>query len=160
MARARRRLALLLVPSPRPVQHLAVGGILRLAELVAIPAGSVAGRPEPAALLAYNVRKAMPIKPSSNEEEYFIRKEAERLRRLAEEHREKTAMEDRERERALHFMRCPKCGMQLQEIAFGDVRVDKCFGCEGMWLDKGELDVLRTKEAGFIDRLMNVFRQG
>jgi len=55
-------------------------------------------------------------------------------------------------------MKCPKCGAQLEEIAFGGVRIDKCFGCEGIWLDKGELDLIRKKEAGFVETLLNVFR--
>lgn len=48
--------------------------------------------------------------------------------------------------------------MQLEEIAFGDVHVDRCFSCEGIWLDNGELEVLRNKEGGFLGRLLNVFR--
>jgi hypothetical protein len=54
-------------------------------------------------------------------------------------------------------MKCPKCGMQLEEIGFGDVRIDKCFSCDGLWLDKGELDLIRRKEAGFMGRLLSVF---
>ena len=92
------------------------------------------------------------------EEEYFARQEAERRRKLAEERQAKLMAEERERERALHFMKCPKCGMQLEEIAFGDVRVDKCFSCEGLWLDKGELEVIRQKEGGFMGRMLSVFR--
>ena len=100
----------------------------------------------------------MPVKPSAQEEEYFARQEAERRRKLAQERQARLQAEERERERALHFMKCPKCGMQLEEIAFGDVRVDKCFGCEGLWLDKGELELLAKKESGFVGRLLNVFR--
>jgi len=100
----------------------------------------------------------MPVKPSASEEEYFARQEAERRRKLAEERQATLAAEERERARALHFMKCPKCGMQLEEIAFGDVRLDKCFSCEGIWLDKGELEVIRQKEVGFMGRLLNVFR--
>ena len=43
-------------------------------------------------------------------------------------------------------------------FAFGDVRVDKCFHCEGMWLDKGELETMQTKEPGFMKKLLGVFR--
>jgi Zn-finger nucleic acid-binding protein len=43
-------------------------------------------------------------------------------------------------------------------MAFGDVRVDKCFSCEGIWLDKGELEILQTKETDFLGRLLSVFR--
>ncbi|MBM3746454.1 MAG: hypothetical protein FJW34_11710 [Acidobacteria bacterium] len=101
----------------------------------------------------------MPVKPSSSEEEYFARQEAERRRKLAEERQAMLLAEERERERALHFMKCPKCGMQLEEIAFGEVHVDKCFSCEGIWLDKGEIDAIQGREAGFMGRLLNVFRQ-
>jgi uncharacterized protein len=101
----------------------------------------------------------MPVKPSTNEEEYFARQEAERRRKSAEERQAKLLTEERERERALHFMRCPKCGMQLEEIAFGDVRVDKCFSCEGLWLDQGELEVIRQKEGGFMGRMLSAFRR-
>ena len=98
----------------------------------------------------------MPVKPTASEEEYFARQEAERRRKVAEERQAKLEAEERERARSLHFMKCPKCGMQLDEIAFGDVRVDKCFSCEGLWLDKGELDLIRQKEGGFMGRLLRV----
>jgi uncharacterized protein len=100
----------------------------------------------------------MPVKPTASEEEYFARQESERRRKLAEERQAKLVAEERERARTLHFMKCPKCGMQLDEVAFGDVRVDKCFSCEGLWLDKGELDVIRQKEGGFMGRMLSVFR--
>ena len=91
------------------------------------------------------------------EEEYFARQEAERKRKLAEERQATVLAEDRDRERTLHFMKCPKCGMPLEEIAFADVRVDKCFSCEGLWLDRGELEAIRKKEGGFMGRLLSVF---
>ncbi len=100
----------------------------------------------------------MPVKPSAKEEEYFTRQDAERRRKSAEERQSKLLAEERERARALHFMKCPKCGMQLEEIAFGDVRVDKCFSCEGLWLDNGELEALRQKDGGFLGRMLSVFR--
>ncbi len=100
----------------------------------------------------------MPVKPSTSEDEYFARQEFELKRKMAGERQAQLMTEERERERALHSMKCPKCGMQLEEIAFGDVRVDKCFSCEGIWLDKGELEVIRQKEGGFMGRLLNVFR--
>ena len=91
------------------------------------------------------------------EEEYFARQEVEIRRKLAEERQAKVLAEERERERALHLMKCPKCGMQLEEIAFGDVRVDKCFSCDGLWLDKGELDLIQEEGVGFMGRLLSVF---
>ena len=99
----------------------------------------------------------MHAKPSAREEEHFARQEAERRRKLAGERQARLLTEERERERTLHLMRFPKCGMQLEEIAFGDVLVDKCFSCEGLWLDKGELEVIRQKDGGFMGRMLRVF---
>ncbi len=100
----------------------------------------------------------MPLKPSEREEEYFARQQAELKRKLAEEARARLEAEERERARQLHYMKCPKCGMDLQEIVFGDVRVDNCFSCGGIWLDEGELDAILQKEAGFLRKLRNLFR--
>lgn len=95
-------------------------------------------------------------KPSSHEDEYFAREEAERQRKAARERQAVLETEERERLKALHYMKCPKCGMELTEVDFGDVKVDKCFSCEGMWLDQGELERVNKKQ-GILDRLTKVF---
>jgi|SRR5450755_4355910 DNA repair exonuclease SbcCD ATPase subunit len=92
-----------------------------------------------------------------DEEQYFAREEFILRRKLAEQRRAEIMAEERLRASALHHMKCPKCGMQLEEITFSDVRIDKCFSCEGLWLDKGELDVIRDKE-GFMERMWSAFR--
>lgn len=100
----------------------------------------------------------MPEKPSQSEEEYFQKQEAERRRKLAAEREAQAAAEERERRRQLHFMRCPKCGSELQEIEYASVRIDRCTSCEGIWLDKGELDAVSKKESGFMGKLLGGFR--
>ena len=97
-------------------------------------------------------------KPSENEEEYFARQQIELKRKAAAERHAKIEAEEHEAARALHFMKCPKCGMQLEEISLRDVRVDKCFHCQGMWLDAGELEKITTKEPGFLGRVLHAFR--
>ena len=98
----------------------------------------------------------MPVIPSDSEEEYFARVELERRRKEAAERDRQVQEEERERRRALHFMHCPKCGSPLEEIPFGDVKIDKCFHCEGVFLDKGELDIIQKKEPGFLGKLLGV----
>ena len=105
----------------------------------------------------HHVRVMQRVLGVVGEEEHFARLEVERVRKVAEERQAKLLAEERERDRALHLMKCPKCGMQLEEVAFGDVRVDKCFSCDGLWLDKGELDLIREKDGGFMGRLLSVF---
>ena len=46
-------------------------------------------------------------------------------------------------------MRCPKCGMQLVEIDYKGIKIDRCTGCTGVWLDAGELEqVAELEHAG------------
>ena len=81
-------------------------------------------------------------KPSDTEEEYFARENAERMRKLAAEQKKSLAQDERDKLRQLHHMRCPKCGMELKEIDVRGVAVDRCFSCNGTFLDAGELEKL------------------
>lgn len=97
-------------------------------------------------------------KPSKDEEEFFARQEAEARRKLALEKARAMEHAERERLRAVHHMRCPKCGMELETIAVRGVQVDRCFSCNGTWLDEGELETLAGKEPGFLQKVVSVFR--
>jgi uncharacterized protein with PIN domain len=103
-----------------------------------------------------------PYNRSEKEEEYFLKHEAEKLRAQAEVHRQ--AMEDEERRflKEQHYMRCPKCGMELQEVVFRGVHIDKCFSCGGIYFDGGELDQILAGEKpdGFLARVSGIFRGG
>src|SRR5262249_30177072 len=77
------------------------------------------------------------MKPASAEEEYFAKEEAERLKRQAVEKSREMQASERDALKALHFMHCPKCGFNLQTIAFKGVSIDRCFHCGGTWLDAG-----------------------
>ena len=54
--------------------------------------------------------------------------------------REELEQKQQEELKKLHFMKCPKCGMDLQTLKKGNVEVDTCFNCKGVWLDAGELE--------------------
>ena len=86
-------------------------------------------------------------KPSDTEEEYFARENAERLRKLTAEQKKSLAENEREKLQQLHHMHCPKCGMELKEIRVRGVDVDRCFSCNGTWLDAGELEKLAKGQA-------------
>lgn len=78
--------------------------------------------------------------PSEKEQEYFLRKELERLRTLREEHRKKVAEKEREKLKELHFMHCAKCGQVMTTTQLHGIDVEICPGCGGVYLDAGELD--------------------
>ncbi|QRN95250.1 zf-TFIIB domain-containing protein [Archangium violaceum] len=88
---------------------------------------------------------AHPDKPSSTEEEYFAREEIEKKRKLALEQAHSLAAQQREELKKLHWMKCPKCGMDLQPVKHGDVEIETCFNCHGIFLDAGELGRLQQQ---------------
>ena len=75
------------------------------------------------------------------EEEYFRRKELEAL----EKTRQRIAADESKRNEVA-FMRCPRCGEKLEEQIFDDIKVDRCNGCHGVWLDAGELEHVAAKK--------------
>jgi len=89
------------------------------------------------------------------EEKYFH----ERNRELIEKLRQKAEAERKEMERKhrkdQHWMKCPKCGHDLEEQKMGPLLVDKCADCGGVFFDAGELDVLLAaeKEGSILRRL-------
>ena len=100
-------------------------------------------------------------KPSRNEDEYFVKYDAELVKQLR-------AKQDEEREKAErthHAMKCPRCGASLHEVRYEGALVDVCEQCKGMWLDAGEAEIIahtfksRSAETGrsFIDDLTALF---
>ena len=100
----------------------------------------------------------MPFKPTVKEEEHFVRMEFERKKKIEMEHQEKLAAKEKERLKELHNMKCPKCGMNLVEIEYRSIRVDRCSACEGVWLDSGELKAVTELDKSLLDKLYSVFR--
>jgi len=101
----------------------------------------------------------MVTKPSEKEEEYFARIEFERRKKLQGEKHRELKEEDKKRLKELHYMKCPKCGMELIEIDYKGVKVDKCSECEGVWLDSGELAAISRFEQTNLDKLFSVFKK-
>ena len=92
----------------------------------------------------------MSMKPSSKEEEFFARQQFEKLKKVEEEKR---------KVRELHYLKCPKCGMDLIEIDYKSIKVDKCSACEGVWLDAGEMEAVAKMDKPGLDKLFNVFKK-
>lgn len=100
----------------------------------------------------------MPVKPSTTEDTFFALQELERKRRLALAKEQQLHAEERQLLKDRHWMRCPKCGMELLEIDHLGHKVDQCSACRGLWLDAGELEAMtQAEEAGFLGNLRKVF---
>ena len=98
-------------------------------------------------------------KPSELEEEYFARIEFEKKKKIEEKRHRQLAGLEKKRLQELHHMRCPKCGMELIEIDYKHIKVDKCSECDGIWLDPGELDAISKLEKSGLDKLFSVFKK-
>ena len=99
-------------------------------------------------------------KPSETEEEYFAREDAAKQHKLTLEKAREMAQAERDALKVAHWMRCPKCGMELKTIRFREVNVDRCFNCHGTWLDEGELETIAgSDKPGLIQKIAAVFRR-
>jgi hypothetical protein len=99
------------------------------------------------------------MRPSEREEEYVARKEFDRLRKIEEEKHRNLKADEKKKLKELHHMRCPKCGMELIEIDYKHIKIDKCSECEGVWLDAGELEGVSRLEKTSLDKLFSVFKK-
>lgn len=100
-------------------------------------------------------------KPSDQEDEYFAREEIEKKHRLAMKQADELAVRTKDELKRLHYMKCPKCGMDLHSLKKGPVEIDTCFHCQGIWLDEGELEQLQShREGGAVMRsILNIFKR-
>jgi hypothetical protein len=99
----------------------------------------------------------MVVKASEKEEEYFARMEFERRRKVMEEKHKHSTAEEKRKLKDLHYMRCPKCGMELIEIVYKGMKIDECSTCKGIWLDAGELAAVSKLEKSGLTKLFSIF---
>ena len=91
-------------------------------------------------------------KPSRNEDEYFVKQDAELLRKQ----RAQADAAALEAERKTHYMKCPKDGYDLASSTYHGVQIETCPHCGGMWLDAGELDAVSHEERpGLLTRVLS-----
>jgi hypothetical protein len=97
-------------------------------------------------------------KPSQAEDEYIIKQDALARHKRAVEKARAMEAAAREEQKKLHFMKCPKCGMELEAVIFRGVTIDKCYSCNGTWLDAGELETLAGHGGDAVSRIVELFR--
>ena len=80
------------------------------------------------------------------EDEFIAKEQAEKTKRLKDQLKEQRLEQEREQTKALCYMKCPKCGSDLNEVTFRGIKIDRCLNCDGVWLDEGELEKLAGDE--------------
>ena len=96
----------------------------------------------------------------SKEEEYFYRMNKalidKKRKELDTQQEGQAALETQ----ASYWMKCPKCGGKMAEIELAGIKVDRCGGCEGIYFDHGELEILMESQEpkGFLGAMKRLFR--
>jgi len=98
------------------------------------------------------------VGPKKSEEEWFAKFEIQMIRdakRKREQAEENKATGESKPD---NYMLCPRDGAKLETELIGDIEVDVCRECKGLWLDRGELEeIFLTKEEekrGFFRKLL------
>ena len=82
------------------------------------------------------------------EDAYFHQKDAELLAKR------RADLDAQRRDSTAGMINCPRCESEMNELIVEHVKVDRCTGCGGVFLDKGELEILTHAESGgFLKRL-------
>ena len=97
-----------------------------------------------------------PMSKHREEEEYFYKRDQELIRTMRQQADMERRRVAREQQKELHWMRCPKCGGEMEEIAVDALKVDRCKDCAGVYFDDGELEILSQlqSESEFLPRLL------
>ena len=96
---------------------------------------------------------------TTKEDEYILRLEKENLKKKETEKQKRLEEGERQQLKELHYMCCPKCGMRLIELDYQDIKIDQCSGCQGIWLDQGELEHIVALEKNKQNSLFKIFKK-
>ena len=96
----------------------------------------------------------------SQEEEYFFKKNQEMIEKMRKERESHRVEEEALAQKNIHWMKCPKCGLELEEVEHLGIKVDRCNNCSGIFFDKGEIDILLQSQEpkGFLMGFRKVFK--
>jgi uncharacterized protein len=102
-----------------------------------------------------------PAPPRSEEERHLLEQRVQALREARRaEFTQRISPDELMRLQELHFMHCPKCGQVLKEVEAYGIRIDLCPRCEGLWLDRGELDQILRRAGGLMAFFKSLFGEG
>lgn len=97
-------------------------------------------------------------KPTSSEDEFFARENAEKIKRHNKKLQEEGVEAEKEMMKSLHWMKCPECGMNLSSVVFRGISIEKCSTCEGVFIHHEDVEKLTGEESSIIKSLSNLFK--
>jgi transcription initiation factor IIE alpha subunit len=96
----------------------------------------------------------------NKEEEYFYKKNRELIEKRRRDLDAQRSKQQTQADRTVHWMKCPKCGGDLKEVEMSGIKLDQCASCEGIYFDRGELELLieSQEQKGLLGGLKRLFR--
>ena len=88
-------------------------------------------------------------------EEKLIKELRKKVKKERDEQENRLLEEENEKRKELHYMKCPQCGTDLQEVKFMGTIVWACEKCLAICLNHGKLEHIIEKEAGFLYKIWN-----
>lgn len=92
------------------------------------------------------------------ETDYFIREDNASKHRLQEERRRQHKKEQDEELKALHHMKCPKCGHDLVTKRLSYIDIDQCTSCGVLVLEPGDIDRFIAEEKSVLKAFIDFFQ--
>lgn len=92
------------------------------------------------------------------ENDYFMRENLASKHKLEQEHKREHQKEHDQELKALHFMKCPKCGQDLQTKRMTYVDVDQCNSCGALVLAAEDVPRFIEEEKSILKTLIDFFK--
>lgn len=109
--------------------------------------------------------KSDKFRKGSSEEEYFYRLNKELIERFRDRLQTEQKSTEELQAKQLHWMKCPKCGHDLEKDTIEGVEISQCQSCEGVFIDRNEVDLIMQTEGhtsilSVLNDLMSVRKKG
>jgi len=98
------------------------------------------------------------VKGKNLEDDYFIRENSASKHKLEQEHKRERQKAHDEEIKALHFMKCSKCGHDLEKKRMSYIDVDQCTFCGSIVLAPEDIDRFIAEEKSILKALIDFFK--
>lgn len=98
------------------------------------------------------------MKGKDLEAEYFSRENAASKHRLDEQEKRKHKKDEDEKLKALHHMKCPKCGHDLLTRRMSYIDVEQCSSCGVLVLAPEDIDKFIAEEKSILKTFIDFFK--
>lgn len=92
------------------------------------------------------------------EADYFIREELASKHKLEQENMRRRKKAENDELKALHFMKCSKCGHDLETRRMSYIDIDQCTSCGALVLAPQDVERFIAEEKSILKGLIDFFK--